>query len=73
MDKTECTCRVIPAERAALIEADLQEGPTIVYCPLHAAAPELLEALEVLLSYDGISARDRARAVIAKAKGESRG
>jgi hypothetical protein len=47
----------------------------IAYCPLHAAAPELLAALEELATmaeqnnYHGMDmALDRARAAIAKAK-----
>lgn len=36
---------------------------------LIASAPELFEALQVLLEFDGISAREKARAALAKAGG----
>lgn len=57
------------------------EGPTIIYCPLHAAAGDLLAALEA--SWPGMVGDDDAydrpirevheqvRAAIAKAKGEA--
>ena len=45
-------------------------GYVTILCPLHAAAPELLEALEEMMYYDDGGYRgDKARAAIAKACG----
>ena len=47
---------------------------SIAYCPLHAAAPALLEALEAITKLPGFEPTEsygvQARAAIAQAKGE---
>lgn len=47
---TPCGCHVR--------EHDQQTEPEIVWCALHAAAPELREALEDLLQHPAMSIRD---------------
>lgn len=49
-------------------------GVEIHYCPLHKAAPEMLEVLQAIMSDDGTACRPslayRAMEVIKKAKGQ---
>jgi hypothetical protein len=62
-----CGCH-ITANNALRV---MREKPGIERCPLHEAAPELLEALEELVAPDPeFSAWARARFAISKAKGE---
>lgn len=68
---TDCGTRItIHSPRGAgpeswpQIHADLERIAELVRC-----APELFEALQVLLEFDGISAREKARAALVKATG----
>ncbi len=86
MEHTPCSCRAterIPSQEEMRDDKETFERSgtvaepqmDITYCPLHAAAPALLEALEDLLSVlppvsDAVVARrDKARIIVAQAKG----
>ena len=65
---THCTCRRVPGPAGG-------NGTVWEYCPMHAAAPELLSALESALADNGTGTgeawRTAARAAVAKARGEA--
>jgi hypothetical protein len=59
--RDNCQCRIIPvARRSGSVPpfpySIKRDAVTVEYCPMHAAAPELLEALKAMMHYDTIAA-----------------
>ena len=68
----KCACRIETQLRGP---SHSEVTQVTIMCPMHQAAPALLEALErmvVFFPHDEISAVKEARAAIAQAKGESK-